>query len=208
MRMLTTYLTPTSGRAAISGHDVLDEPLAVRKKVGYLPENVPLYPEMRVREYLTLSGQAQGRPPVEAAVGDRPRRSARCGLLRRRAAARSASSRRATASGSAWPSRWSTTPTCSSSTSRPPGSTRSRSARSATLIRELGERHTILLSTHIMSEVEAVCGRVILIAKGPDRDRRPARPPPGRDARSSIQVRGPEPADPQGDRGGRRGSSG
>ena len=44
MRMLTTYLAPTSGRAVLSGHDVLDEPLEVRKAVGYLPENVPLYP--------------------------------------------------------------------------------------------------------------------------------------------------------------------
>ncbi len=43
MRMLTTYLSPTSGRATLAGHDVLDEPLEVRRKVGYLPENVPLY---------------------------------------------------------------------------------------------------------------------------------------------------------------------
>src|SRR5262245_18904557 len=53
MRVLTTYLSPTSGRARMAGHDILDEPLQVRRKVGYLPENVPLYPEMRVREYLT-----------------------------------------------------------------------------------------------------------------------------------------------------------
>src|SRR5437588_11296307 len=52
MRMLTTFLSPTSGRASLGGHDVLDEPLEVRRKVGYLPENVPLYAEMRVREYL------------------------------------------------------------------------------------------------------------------------------------------------------------
>ena len=52
MRMLTTYLSPTSGRASLAGHDVLDEPLEVRRKVGYLPENVPLYTEMRVIEYL------------------------------------------------------------------------------------------------------------------------------------------------------------
>jgi len=50
MRMLTTFLPPTSGRARLAGHDVLDEPLEVRKSVGYLPENVPLYTEMRVRE--------------------------------------------------------------------------------------------------------------------------------------------------------------
>src|SRR5213595_4031207 len=54
MRMLTTFLPPTSGRAALAGHDVLDEPLEVRRHVGYLPESVPLYGEMRVREYLTF----------------------------------------------------------------------------------------------------------------------------------------------------------
>src|SRR5262249_55158728 len=52
MRMLTTFLPPTSGRAALAGHDVLDAPLEVRRHVGYLPENVPLYGEMRVREFL------------------------------------------------------------------------------------------------------------------------------------------------------------
>src|SRR5262245_46511172 len=52
MRILTTFLAPTSGRAALAGHDVLDKPLEVRRRVGYLPENVPLYGEMRVKEYL------------------------------------------------------------------------------------------------------------------------------------------------------------
>src|SRR4051795_9696228 len=62
MRMLTTYLTPTSGRASIAGHDVLDEPLEVRRKVGYLPENVPLYPEMRVREFLSYRAKLKDVP--------------------------------------------------------------------------------------------------------------------------------------------------
>src|SRR3954447_23753257 len=62
MRMLTTFLPPTSGRARLSGHDVLDEPLEVRRKVGYLPENVPLYPEMRVREYLAFRAKLKDVP--------------------------------------------------------------------------------------------------------------------------------------------------
>src|SRR3954452_1712666 len=62
MRMLTTFLAPSSGRAVLSGHDVLDEPLEVRKKVGYLTENVPLYPEMRVREYLTFRAKLKDVP--------------------------------------------------------------------------------------------------------------------------------------------------
>src|SRR5438270_2358680 len=62
MRMLTTFLQPTSGRASLAGHDVLDEPLEVRRKVGYLPENVPLYTEMRVREYLEFRARLKDVP--------------------------------------------------------------------------------------------------------------------------------------------------
>ena len=62
MRMLTTYLSPTSGRATLAGHDVLDEPLEVRRRVGYLPENVPLYPEMRVIEYLRFRARLKDVP--------------------------------------------------------------------------------------------------------------------------------------------------
>src|SRR3954453_4073420 len=68
MRMLTTFLQPTSGRAALACHDVLDEPLEVRRRVGYLPENVPLYLEMRVREYLSYRAKLKDVP--------RPRRRA------------------------------------------------------------------------------------------------------------------------------------
>src|SRR6266404_691279 len=62
MRMLTTCLSLTSGRASLAGHDVLDEPLQVRRRVGYLPENVPLYTEMRVTEYLRYRAQLNDVP--------------------------------------------------------------------------------------------------------------------------------------------------
>src|ERR1700742_883666 len=62
MRMLTTYLAPTSGRAVLAGHDVLDEPLEVRRRVGYLPESVPLYTEMRVSEYLSFRAKLKDVP--------------------------------------------------------------------------------------------------------------------------------------------------
>src|SRR5438309_6112800 len=52
IRILTTYLPATSGIAKVAGHDVMTESMAVRQNIGYLPENVPLYPEMRVEEYL------------------------------------------------------------------------------------------------------------------------------------------------------------
>src|SRR5271169_5737023 len=65
MRMLTTYMSPTSGRASLAGHDVLDEPLEVRRKVGYLAENVPLYTEMRVTEYLRFRSRLKDIPRSE-----------------------------------------------------------------------------------------------------------------------------------------------
>src|SRR3954466_3785184 len=71
MRMLTTFLPPTTGRARLAGHDVLEEPLEVRRRVGYLPENVPLYTEMRVREYLSYRAKLKDVPYSKrrAAIG-------------------------------------------------------------------------------------------------------------------------------------------
>jgi ABC-2 type transport system ATP-binding protein len=60
MKILTTYLYPTAGVASVGGESVLDNPLAVRKLIGYLPEILPLYPEMEVRDYLHFVGRARG----------------------------------------------------------------------------------------------------------------------------------------------------
>src|SRR5262245_41067118 len=54
MRVLTCFLPPTSGTATVAGFDVLEQPLEVKKRIGYLPETPPLYPEMRTTEYLTF----------------------------------------------------------------------------------------------------------------------------------------------------------
>jgi ABC-2 type transport system ATP-binding protein len=60
MRILTTYLYPSSGTAKVDGFDILENPTEVRKRTGYLPETVPLYAEMRVDEYLIFAGKARG----------------------------------------------------------------------------------------------------------------------------------------------------
>ena len=62
MRMLTCYMPATSGKASVAGHDVFADSLAVRRNVGYMPENVPLYTEMRVREYLMFRARLKGLP--------------------------------------------------------------------------------------------------------------------------------------------------
>src|SRR5438477_84647 len=62
MRILTSFLPATSGVARVAGHDVMTESMQVRRNIGYLPESVPLYPEMRVEEYLTYRAQLRGMP--------------------------------------------------------------------------------------------------------------------------------------------------
>src|SRR5205807_9470726 len=73
MRILTTYLPATSGVARVAGFDVMTESMEVRRRIGYLPESIPLYPEMRVEEYLDLRAKLKG-------VGrkQRPQRVAFC----------------------------------------------------------------------------------------------------------------------------------
>src|SRR5713226_4542568 len=72
MRVLTCFLPPTSGSARVAGFDVLEEPLEVKRRVGYLPETPPLYPEMSVTEYLTFVARIKGvaKARVTARVDD------------------------------------------------------------------------------------------------------------------------------------------
>ena len=65
MRVLTCFLPPTSGTANVAGFDVLEQPLEVKKRIGYLPETPPLYPEMEVGEYLAFVGKLKGIPSSE-----------------------------------------------------------------------------------------------------------------------------------------------
>src|ERR1700758_867711 len=60
MRMLTCFLPPTSGTATVAGFDILEQPLEVKKRIGYLPESPPIYPEMETSEYLKFVGKLKG----------------------------------------------------------------------------------------------------------------------------------------------------
>jgi ABC-2 type transport system ATP-binding protein len=164
MRMLTTFLPPTNGRASLRGYDVLDDPLEVRRRVGYLPENVPLYPEMRVREFLSYRAKlkdvprAKRRAAIDGVIASCRLREVEGRILghlskgfRQRVGLAEAMIH---------------DPDILILDEPTVGLDPIQIREVRALIRELGDRHTILLSTHIMSEVEAVCGRVIIIARG------------------------------------------
>ena len=164
MRILTTYLPATSGIAKVAGYDVMLESTEVRRNIGYLPESVPLYPEMRVEEDLSFRAKLKGMPRT-----DRIKRVEycleRCRLMsvrRRLLGTLSKGYRQRVGLADAMihdpPILIMDEPT----TGLDPLQIRETLA----LIKELGENHTILLSTHILSEVEAVCERVIIIANG------------------------------------------
>lgn len=164
MRMLTTFLPPTSGKATLAGHDVLDDPLEVRRRVGYLPENVPLYTEMRVREFLSFRARLKDVPrrrrraAIDEVIGS-------CHLAEvsdRILGHLSKGFRQRVGLADALVHDPDVLVLDEPTAGLDPIQVREVRA----LVRELGTRHTVLLSTHIMSEVEAVCGRVIIIARG------------------------------------------
>src|SRR5215831_1809391 len=164
MRMLTTYLTPTNGRAHLAGFDVLDDPLEVRRALGYLPENVPLYGEMRVREFLRFRARLKDVPrsKLRRALAEVVARCRLEEVENRIIGQLSRGFRQRVGLAEAMvhdpPILILDEPTA--------GLDPLQILEVRDLIRELGDRHTILLSTHILPEGEAVCGRVIIIARG------------------------------------------
>jgi ABC-2 type transport system ATP-binding protein len=164
MRILTTFLAPTSGRGVLAGHDILDEPLLVRRKVGYLPENVPLYNEMRVKEFLRYRAKLKDVPRSRRrlAVSEVVSKCHLAEVDQRILGQLSRGFRQRVGLAEAMVH----DPEILILDEPTSGLDPIQIREVRDLIRELGDRHTILLSTHIMSEVEAVCGRVIIIADG------------------------------------------
>jgi ABC-2 type transport system ATP-binding protein len=164
MRMLTTYLPATSGVATVAGFDVMTQSMEVRRRVGYLPESIPLYSEMRVGEYLEYRAKLKG---VDRKT--RPGRIAECLTIcrvkeveRRLLGTLSKGYRQRVGLADAL-------------INDPPilildeptdGLDPGQKTETLNLLRELGKNHTIMLSSHMLSEVEALVQRVIIIRRG------------------------------------------
>jgi ABC-2 type transport system ATP-binding protein len=164
MRILACYMAATGGNVRIGGFDVFHNSLEVKRKIGYLPENVPLYHDMRVIEYLDLRGRLKGlrgkrlRERIDEVI-------ACCGLTeeRRSIIGRLSKGYRQRVG------------LADSLVHEPEllildeptiGLDPNQIRHIRNLIKSLAERHTVLLSTHILSEVEMICERVLIISSG------------------------------------------
>jgi ABC-2 type transport system ATP-binding protein len=164
MRVITGFLPPTSGSARVAGHDVVSQPNAARASLGYLPESAAVYPEMRVAEYVTFRARLQG-IPARAARDRAAEAISRCLLgevANRKIENLSKGFRQRTALAGAL-------------VHQPPvlvldeptiGLDPVQIIKIRETIRELGRERAVLLSTHILPEVEAVCDRVLIIDRG------------------------------------------
>ncbi len=164
IRMLTCYMPPTSGTAKVAGHDVFFESLAVREKIGYLPESNPLYTEMRVSEYLEFKAKIRGldRATRQKRIAEVAERCWLKDRLRSVIGTLSKGYRQRVGIADALlhnpPVLVLDEPTV--------GLDPAQIREVRKLIAELAGDHTVLLSTHILPEVEMVCQRVIIIARG------------------------------------------
>jgi ABC-2 type transport system ATP-binding protein len=164
MRILTSYLPATSGVAKVAGFDVMTESMDVRRNIGYLPESVPLYTEMRVDEYLDFRAKLKG-----ISRKDRPKRLEYCldrcrirEVRRRLTGTLSKGYRQRVGLADAMIH----DPAILIMDEPTAGMDPIQIRETLALISELGDSHTILLSTHILAEVEAVCEKVIIINAG------------------------------------------
>ncbi|HWC96938.1 MAG TPA: ABC transporter ATP-binding protein [Candidatus Sulfopaludibacter sp.] len=164
MRILTCFLPPSEGTANIAGFDVQDNPLEVKKRIGYLPETPPVYPEMEVSEYLTFVGRLKGigaasiRSKVDDVVSKCALGEVRAKLIgqlskgyRQRVGIAQAIIHN---------------PAVLILDEPTSGLDPKQIIEIRELLRNLAGEHTIILSTHILSEVEHSCERVIIISRG------------------------------------------
>ncbi len=164
IRILTCFQPASSGSATVAGYDVFRDSMAVRRRVGYLPESTPLYPEMRAREYLDFRGKLRGmsradrldaikRVTERCWLGefiDRPIGNLSKGMKQRVGLADAIMH----------------DPQVVILDEPTIGLDPTQIRETRKLIKELGEHHTVLLSSHILHEVEQTCSKLIIIAAG------------------------------------------
>lgn len=164
IRMITGFLPPTTGSVTVAGTDLLSDPVAARRKLGYLPENVALYTEMRVREYLAYRARLEGMPrgEVQPAIADTIERCLLGEVEHQIIGTLSKGYRQRVGLAAAILHG----PQVLVLDEPTVGLDPKQIIAIRELIRDLGKTRTLLLSTHILPEVEQLCDRVLIIDRG------------------------------------------
>ncbi len=164
MRMLTCFLPPTEGTAQVAGYDVLENPMEVKRRIGYLPETPPVYPEMEVVEYLNFVGKIKGVPKASLPkrIDDVMEQCAVADVRNKEIGKLSKGYRQRVGLAQAIIHN----PDVLILDEPTSGLDPHQIIETRDLIKSLAGNHTIILSTHILPEVEQTCERVIIIARG------------------------------------------
>ena len=164
MNILTGYLSATSGQVTVAGHPLPEEADAAKACVGYLPEQPPLYPEMTVQEYLTFAAELKGVKKAERKeqVCRAARRTGLEAILPRLIRSLSKGYKQRVGIAQALLG----SPRLIILDEPTVGLDPAQVIEIRKLIRELGRAHTVILSSHILSEVQAVCQQILILSKG------------------------------------------
>ncbi len=164
MNILTGYLSATSGQVTVAGHPLPEEADAAKASVGYLPEQPPLYPEMTVQEYLTFAAELKGVKKAERKeqVCRAARRTGLEAVLPRLIRSLSKGYKQRVGIAQALLG----SPRLIILDEPTVGLDPAQVIEIRKLIRELGRAHTVILSSHILSEVQAVCQQILILSKG------------------------------------------
>lgn len=164
MKIITCFIPPTEGTVTVEGHDVLDNPMEVRRCVGYLPEHNPLYLDMYVREYLEFVAGIHHITGSDAKkrIDEMIEKTGLTVEMRKKIGALSKGYRQRVGLAQAMMHN----PSVLILDEPTSGLDPNQLVEIRALITELGKEKTVLLSTHIMQEVEAMCPEIIIINKG------------------------------------------
>jgi len=164
MKVLTGYLSPSAGTARVRGKDVVEDPISAQREIGYLPENAPIYPDMRVRDFLAYVARIRGLGKASRATAIE-KVAEQCGITHRlgqQVGALSKGYRQRVGLAQALVH----SPRILILDEPTTGLDPNQIVEIRNLIRDIGRHKTVVLSTHILSEVQATCDRVIIINRG------------------------------------------
>lgn len=164
MKIITGFMAPTTGSASVAGYDVFENPLEVKKRIGYLPETPPVYTDMYVKDYLAYVARLKGveKTRIETQVKEAIEKTNLGSVQKRMIGNLSKGFRQRVGIAQAIVSN----PDVLILDEPTVGLDPKQVAEIRHLIKELRGQHTIILSTHILPEVQATCERIIIINKG------------------------------------------